>query len=141
MTEIPAGLSIGQVAERTGFSVHALRFYEREGVLADPVQRGPDGRRVYSEQDVEWLAICGSLRASGMPLASIRQYASLVRQGPGNEKERLTLLRQHQEHVIEQMGKLTECLDLISFKVKVYEARLGQGTAGQLWSSSRPDQS
>ncbi len=36
-------LSIGQVAERTGLSVHALRFYEREGLLADPVQRAAGG--------------------------------------------------------------------------------------------------
>lgn len=26
-------LSIGEVAERTGLSVHTLRFYEREGLL------------------------------------------------------------------------------------------------------------
>ena len=38
-------LTIGQVAERTELSVHALRFYEREGLLANPVPetRGGDG--------------------------------------------------------------------------------------------------
>jgi DNA-binding transcriptional MerR regulator len=29
-------MSIGQVAERTGLSVHALRFYENEGIFANP---------------------------------------------------------------------------------------------------------
>ncbi|MEV5707920.1 MerR family transcriptional regulator [Actinoallomurus sp. NPDC052274] len=86
-------LSIGQVAERTGLSVHALRFYEREGVLVDPVRRGPAGRRVYSENDVEWLTVCIILRASGMPLPAIRRYTELVREGDGNEEERLALLR------------------------------------------------
>ncbi|HEX3487993.1 MAG TPA: MerR family DNA-binding transcriptional regulator, partial [Streptosporangiaceae bacterium] len=38
-------LSIGQVAGRTGLSVHALRFYEREGLLATPVHRDGGGRR------------------------------------------------------------------------------------------------
>jgi DNA-binding transcriptional MerR regulator len=136
MPEIAPGLSIGQVAERTGLSVHALRFYEREGILAHPVRRGPGGRRVYSEQDAEWLAVCTSLRASGMPLAAIRRYAHLVRQGSGNEKDRLTLLRQHQQHVTSRIAQLTECLDLISYKVRVYEDHLAQGTAGQLWSAS-----
>ncbi len=42
-------LSIGRAAERTGLSVHALRFYEREGLLATPVYRNQGGRRVYSE--------------------------------------------------------------------------------------------
>jgi hypothetical protein len=40
MAEGAAKLIIGQVAEQTGLSVHALRFYEREGLLAEPVRRG-----------------------------------------------------------------------------------------------------
>lgn len=138
MSEVAPSLSIGQVAERTGLSVHTLRFYEREGVLANPVRRGQGGRRVYSEQDVEWLTICTMLRASGMPLPTIRRYADLVRQGSGNEEDRLALLRQHRERVTIQIGELTRCLDLISYKVRVYEERLAQGTADRLWSTSSP---
>jgi DNA-binding transcriptional MerR regulator len=84
------GLSIGQVAERTGLSAHTVRFYERAGQFAEPVQRIA-GRRVFSEEHVEWLALCSILRASGMPLAAIRAYAQLVRQGDGTEPERLAL--------------------------------------------------
>jgi DNA-binding transcriptional MerR regulator len=57
------------------------------------VQRTADGRRAYSESDLEWLELCVKLRSSGMPLAAIRQYAELVRQGAGNEQDRLTILR------------------------------------------------
>jgi hypothetical protein len=53
MPDTSPRLTIGQVAERTGLSVHALRFYEREGVLLDPVRRDTGGRRVYSDDDVE----------------------------------------------------------------------------------------
>jgi MerR family regulatory protein len=49
VSELAASLSIGQVADRTGLSVHAVRLYEREGTLANPVRRGPGGRRVYRE--------------------------------------------------------------------------------------------
>jgi DNA-binding transcriptional MerR regulator len=139
MTEVPAGLSIGQVAERTGLSVHALRFYEREGILANPVGRALNGRRIYTEDDVEWLSLCIRLRSSGMPLPALREYASLVRQGPGNEKGRLAVLRQHQERVSAQIAELTESLDLISRKVRIYEERLAQGTADRLWSAPRPE--
>lgn len=132
-------MSIGQVAERTGLSVHALRFYEREGILANPVERAPGGRRIYTEDDVEWLSMCITLRSSGMPLPALREYARLVRQGPGNEKERLAILRQHQERVSAQMADLTESLDLISRKVRIYEDRLADGTADRLWSVPRPE--
>src|SRR3954453_15978157 len=77
-------LSIADVAQCTGLSVHALRFYEREGLmLAQQVTRGTSGHRRYSRQDVHWLRICTKLRASGMSLAKIRHYAELVREGPG----------------------------------------------------------
>ena len=125
-SETGTGLSIGQVAERTGLSVHTLRFYEREGILASPVRRDAGGRRVYTEDDADWLTVCMVLRASGMPVPTIREYTELVRQGTGNEKERLSLLRRHKRRVAEQMRALTECQDLINYKVGVYEDILGR---------------
>jgi DNA-binding transcriptional MerR regulator len=127
------GLSIGQVAERTGLSVHALRFYEREGLLADPVRRESNGRRVYTEDDVEWLDMCIKFRSSGMPLDTIRKYTDLVRQGAGNEQDRLALLRSHQDHVTAQIQELNQCLNVITHKVDVYQRRLAEGTADCLW--------
>ncbi|TQJ24886.1 DNA-binding transcriptional MerR regulator [Micromonospora sp. A202] len=126
MAEVTASLSIGQVAERTGLSVHALRFYEQQGVFVSPVRRGPAGRRVYSQDDVDWLEVCIILRASGMPLPALRRYADLVREGEGNEEERLALLREHHGRVTDQLGRLAQCLDLITFKVGVYEDLLDQ---------------
>jgi DNA-binding transcriptional MerR regulator len=121
-------LTIGQVAGRTGLSVHALRFYEREGLLATPVHRDGGGRRVYSEWDLEWLELCVKLRGSGMPVTAIRRYAELVRAGEGNEKDRLGLLREHQERITEQVTALQACLEVISFKVALYEERVARGT-------------
>ncbi|MEV5964494.1 MerR family transcriptional regulator [Kribbella sp. NPDC051952] len=136
-----AGLSIGQVAERTGLSVHALRFYEREGLLADAVRRESNGRRVYTEDDVEWLDMCIKFRSSGMPLETIRKYTGLVRQGSGNEQERLALLRSHQDSITTQIEDLTECLRVISHKVSIYESHLADGTADCLWVPPAPAES
>jgi DNA-binding transcriptional MerR regulator len=132
MPEDEPHLSIGQVAERTGLSVHALRFYEREGLLVTPVHRGTDGRRAYTDWDLEWLEVCVRLRTSGMPLTAIRRYADLVRQGEGNEEDRLSLLRQHQQRVTAQIAALTECLDLITFKIQLYEGSRPEGLADPL---------
>jgi DNA-binding transcriptional MerR regulator len=140
MAETDSGLSIGEVAAKTGLSVHTLRFYEREGIFTGPVQRDVSGRRVFSAEDVEWLEICISFRSSGMPLPEIRRYADLVRAGNGNEAERLALLRGHRERVDEQISALNHCRDVISYKVGVYEERLARGTAESLWSPTfRPE--
>lgn len=114
-------LTIGEVAERTGLSVHTLRFYEREGILANPVTRDSGGRRVYTEDDVDWLIVCTFLRASDMPVQEIRRYTELVRAGGGNELARLTLLREHRERVTTRMAALTRSLDLVDHKIGVYE--------------------
>ena len=126
MSHVAPRLSIGEAADRTGLSVHTLRFYEREGLLASPIQRDPGGRRVYRQDDVDWITVCVILRGSGMPLPAIRRYTELVRAGGGNETERLVLLREHRERVVDQMDQLRKCLDLINFKVGVYEDVLDQ---------------
>jgi DNA-binding transcriptional MerR regulator len=127
------GFSIGQVAERTGLSVHALRLYERADLLAGDVRRDHAGRRVYSDWDVEWLMNCVLFRASGMPLATISRLAQLVREGSGNEAERLDLLRAHQRHILEQTAQMQNCLELIDRKVAAYEQHLAVGAAGDPW--------
>jgi len=126
-------LSIGQVAQRTGLSVHTLRLYEREGLLASEVRRDGSRRRVYSAWDVEWLGNCVKFRASGMPLAMIARLAGLVRAGSGNEAERLGLLREHRRHITEQLARLSDCLDLIDTKVAGYEQHLAAGAVGDPW--------
>jgi DNA-binding transcriptional MerR regulator len=139
-SETEPRLSIGQVAQRTGLSVHALRFYEREGMFPTPVHRDTGGHRLYSEWDLEWLEVCSKLRTSGMPLTAIRRYAELVRWGAGNEAERPSLLREHQQHVRGQIITLIECLELISFKVRLYETCLAEGWTDPLLLTPAQDQ-
>jgi DNA-binding transcriptional MerR regulator len=127
-------LTIGQVAAHTGLSVHTLRLYEREGLLHTEVRRDRAGRRRYARPDLDWLDVCTKFRASGMPLASIRRFAGLVREGPGNEADRLELLRAHQGAVQERMRELTECLTLIAGKVATYQEAVDRGTAATLWT-------
>lgn len=131
-------LTIGQVSQLTGLSVHALRYYEREQLLITAVQRDGGGRRTYSASEVGWLEVCTKLRSSGMPLADIRRYADLVRSGPGTEIERFELLQAHQVRVQAQLTDLIGCLSVIDAKVAVYADHLDAGSAGSLWTDG-PD--
>ncbi|MEU0933737.1 MerR family transcriptional regulator [Embleya sp. NPDC005971] len=126
MTDTSEDLTIGQVATRTGLSIDTLRFYEREGILANPVRRNRAGRRVYAEHDIAWLDMCVILRGSGMPIPAIRQYTELARAGDGTERERLAILREHRSRITAQIDQLHRCLDLIGYKVGVYEDYLAE---------------
>ncbi|WP_460522333.1 MerR family transcriptional regulator [Flindersiella endophytica] len=126
-------LSIGEVAEQTGLSVHALRWFEREELFLRPIPR-VHGRRVFEQSDVAWLNLCGRLRASGMPIADIRQFTALVRVGDGNEAERFALLEAHEQRVRVHIAELRECLTIINGKVDVYRRHLAEGVAAGLWA-------
>ena len=85
--------SIGEAATKCGLSPHTLRWYERIGLLGT-IDRGGDGRRRFSDRDLDWLSVLIKLRATGMPVRDMQRYAELVRSGAG-EAERLELLKRH----------------------------------------------
>ena len=64
------------------------------------------------------------MRATGMPIRRIREYADLVRAGDGNEAERLALLEAHRESVLEQLDEMRSNLEAVDFKIALYRARL-----------------
>src|SRR6266536_356060 len=72
--------SPAQVADRTGFSLDTLRYYERIGLL-DGIARTPGGRRSFTDDDLGWLEVLRCLRDTGMPIAQMLRYAELCRTG------------------------------------------------------------
>lgn len=132
-TSASTSYSIGKVSELTGLSPHALRFYEREGLLLAPLERDSSGRRVFTEEEVGWLQVCTKLRGSGMPLQDIKHYAQLAREGTGNETQRLEILQRHEARVQQQVSDLNEALETIQFKIGIYDEALNEGTADRLW--------
>ena len=118
--------TIAETAERTGLTTHTLRYYERDGLMLAGVGRSASGHRRYTDQDLRWIELVGRLRGTGMPIRDIRRYAELVRDGDGNEAERLALLRDHRHRVLAQLAEVTEHLGAIDHKIGIYEGKLEQ---------------
>jgi DNA-binding transcriptional MerR regulator len=115
-------LSISDAAELTGLSAHTLRYYERAGLMLDMVERAPSSHRRYTDADIRWVTLLTRLRATGMPIRRIREYADLVRAGDGNEPERLALLEAHRAAVLEQLDGMRQNLEAIEHKIEIYRA-------------------
>jgi MerR family redox-sensitive transcriptional activator SoxR len=64
-------LTVGAVAERSGFAASALRFYEREGLIASA--RSGGGQRRYPRSVLRRLAFIRAARHVGLTLEEIRQ--------------------------------------------------------------------
>jgi DNA-binding transcriptional MerR regulator len=125
MTKAASGMTIAEVAERTGLTAHTLRYYERAGLLLEVDRDVSSGHRRYSDRDIEWITLCTRLRSTGMPIRRIREYADLVRAGEGNEPERLAILEAHRREVIDRIAELESNLVKIDYKVDLYRGKLG----------------
>jgi len=121
-TETTSELTIAEAADAAGLSAHTVRYYERAGLLA-PVERNSSGHRRFTERDVEWLVVCTKLRATGMPIRRVREYAELVRDGEGNEQARLELLEAHRADVLERLAEVERNLELIDYKIDLYRSK------------------
>ena len=91
---------------------YTLRWYERIGLL-ERIERTADGRRRFSDADLDWLLLLSKLRATGMPVRDMLHYAELVRSG-AREGERV------RQALLEQQ----ECLKLLDVKISNYCSRL-----------------
>jgi DNA-binding transcriptional MerR regulator len=118
------GLPIAQASERSGLTPDTLRYYERDGLMLRAVGRSATGHRRYTETDLRWVQLITRLRATGMPIRDVRRYADLVRQGEGNEQERLDLLRAHRQQVLAQLAEVQEHLGAIDAKIGIYVDKL-----------------
>lgn len=112
-------LTIEQVAERTGLSAHTLRYYERIGLL-DPVGRATSGHRRYAAKDLAWIEFLTRLRATGMPIRHMQEFAALRRQGDTTIDKRRALLEAHQQMVQTHIEELQRNLEAISQKIEMY---------------------
>jgi DNA-binding transcriptional MerR regulator len=111
--------TISEVSAHIGLSPHTLRWYERIGLMPH-VDRSHTGQRRYTNRDLEWLALVGKLRLTGMAVADMVRYADLVRQGDHTYPERRELLRATREDVRRRIAELRDALNVLDFKIGIY---------------------
>lgn len=71
---MPQGLTIGDLAARSGLAVSAIRFYETHGIVR-PL-RNPGGHRRYGKADLRRLSFTLIAQRLGFPLAEIAGHLS-----------------------------------------------------------------
>jgi DNA-binding transcriptional MerR regulator len=121
MSKSSKSLTIGQVAAATGVSAHTLRYYEQAGLLR-PVGRTTAGHGLYSPADLDWLQFVMRLKATGMPIASIKAFSELRAQGESTYGMRREMLAGHRDTVLVRIAELKANLAAIEDKIAWYEA-------------------
>ena len=122
----PDELSISEVSRRTGVSVEALRYYEREGLMLRPPGRDAGRRRRYDGRDLAWIQGLVMLRETGMGIADVRRLADVSRSA-GTLGERLVLLEEHRDRVVAELDRTRRHLAAIDRKIAAYREAVAGG--------------
>ncbi|AIQ20476.1 MULTISPECIES: MerR family transcriptional regulator [unclassified Paenibacillus] len=96
------GYSIKTISQKSGLSQYTLRYYEREGVLP-VVARDENGNRCFHDEDLELISLICCLKDTGMPIADIKQFISLSKEGHSSLSEQRKLLQAHKLHIDEKI--------------------------------------
>jgi DNA-binding transcriptional MerR regulator len=114
--------TIQQASQISGVSSHTLRYYERIDLLP-PISRAENGHRQYTDSDLHWVYFLTLLRVTDMPIAVMKTYVDLERQGPKTEDARLAIMQQHRQVMQDKISMLQDSLQAIDRKILVYEGK------------------
>lgn len=123
-------ISMAEACRRTGISSHALRYYESVGLMKR-VGRSGAGRRIYREQDLQWLEVLKLLRGTGMSIRRIRQLAAMVERGDASLEARIAFFGDWQAELRQQIALRQQALATIGKKIARHAALLEDLKAGR----------
>ncbi len=113
---------ISEFSQRTGLSIHTLRYYEKEGLLTN-ISRDKSGKRLYSKADLVWIAWIKRLKSTGMCLSDIKQFAHLCTLGDASLSDRKIMLIAHAKQLKADIQRLNNELDIVEFKIAAYQEK------------------
>ena len=98
-------LKIGELAKRTGCLVETVRYYEREGLLPEPI-RSDGNYRLYGNAHVDRLRFIRQYRSLDMTLDETRRLLNLRDAPEESCHEVNTLIDEHIRHVIDRIAEM-----------------------------------
>jgi DNA-binding transcriptional MerR regulator len=107
---------IGEVAERVGLSLRTVRYYEEQGLLF-PATRTDGGFRLYTEEQIERLALIKQMTPLGFTVQEMRELLHArdrvhdPRSDSGERKAALERLREFAAAAARRCEELTVQLE------------------------------
>ncbi|QQZ59156.1 MerR family transcriptional regulator [Paenibacillus sonchi] len=114
------GISIKEASEKLGLPAHTIRYYEKEGLLPF-LQRDEYGNRIFEEKDLESISLMNCFRATGLPVAALKQMVDLTLQGDSTIPQRAAILREYKQDLERQQQELDRAFAIVNMKLSKYD--------------------
>jgi DNA-binding transcriptional MerR regulator len=123
-------MRIGELSQRTGASVRALRYYEEKGALKP--NRAPSGYRIFDDTAVATVARIQTLLSAGLGMDLISEVLACMSDGsPLLDGCRERLLREGERMTadIERIGAAVDMLNTLLDDPALFSAAAPAGAA------------
>ncbi|MFC9842772.1 MerR family transcriptional regulator [Streptomyces sp. NPDC060223] len=118
------GLTVQEMARRSGFSEPTLRYYEKIGLLGAVARDESSGHRRYEPATVARVEALSCLRSSGMTVSGMRRYLDLLAQGHSAAAEQRDLFAAQAEKLAADIEQLQLRLTYLRRKAEMWDARV-----------------
>ena len=108
--------TIGDASAELGIPASTLRYYDKRGLFPN-MARSQGGIRMFTDDDLEWARFIERLKASGMPLAEIRRFIDLYREGDSTIEERRRIVHERRDLIDQEIADLRLARDFIDYKL------------------------
>ena len=112
-------MTIAEVSKKYNLTPDTLRYYERIGLLTN-VPRTSNGIRNYDEKSCKRIEFIKCMRNAGVEIEILIEYMSLLENGKSTVNARKKLLEEQREKLQEKQKNITETLERLNFKIKLY---------------------
>lgn len=119
-------MTIKEVCEKYELTPDTLRYYEKAGMIPR-VHRTEGGIRDYTEEDLGWVELAKCMRSAGLPVEAMAEYVRLYKMGDKTIPQRLALLKNQMEILLEEKSKIDATIEKLSYKISRYEEAVKTG--------------
>ncbi|MFE1451704.1 MerR family transcriptional regulator [Streptomyces olivaceoviridis] len=130
-TDRAAGLTIQEMARRSGFTEPTLRYYEKIGLLGRVARDESSGHRRYDPATADRVEALACLRSAGMTVSGMRRYLDLLAQGDSAAAEQRDLFAAQAEKLAADIERLQLRLAYLRGKADLWDARVRGDAAAE----------
>ena len=117
--------TIIEVERKTGIASRKLRFWADKGLFPF-LEKDKNGVRYFSEQDLQWVIWVNCFRQIGMSIQNIKNYIELCIKGDNTMQERLEIILNEKQKIINQISDLQNILEKLNDKTKDYKNMIAE---------------
>ncbi|MBQ9447077.1 MAG: MerR family transcriptional regulator [Victivallales bacterium] len=127
LTDRTPRYTVKEMAEKMGLTTYAVRYYDNAGLIPY-VERSNGNIRLFSDYNLAWLKIVHCLRSTGLPVADVRRYIEMCREGDSTIPERAALIFAQEKKLKAQLEELHHQMEVLEYKKHYYEELLARKT-------------